>query len=64
METAMQINKIFSLKELASQGLKEQDVKELSAKVFIKDSNVYFFDQTDKKHDRRDSVINKRSCLL
>ncbi|HDO06075.1 MAG TPA: hypothetical protein ENG85_00155 [Bacteroidetes bacterium] len=64
METAMQINKIFSLKELASQGLKEQDVKELSAKVFIKDSNVYFFDQTDKKHYRLYSVINKRSFFL
>ena len=64
MEAAMQINKIFSLKELASQGLKEQDVKELSAKVFIKDSNVYFFDQTDKKHYRLYSVINKRSFFL
>ena len=64
MEAAMQINKIFSLEELASQGLKEQDVKELSAKVFIKDSNVYFFDQTDKKHYRLYSVINKRSFFL
>ena len=64
MEAEMQINKIFSLEELASQGLKEQDVKELSAKVFIKDPNVYFFDQTDKKHYRLYSVINKRSFFL
>ncbi len=64
METAIQINKIFSLEELASQGLKKRDIKELSAKVFVKDSNVYFFDQPDKKHYRLYSVINKRSFFL
>ena len=64
METAIQINKTFSLEELASQGLKERDVKELSAKVFVKDGNVYFFDRPDKEHYRLYSVIHKRSFFL
>ncbi len=64
METVIQINKTFSPEELASQGLKEREVKELSAKVFVKGGNVYFFDQTDKKHYRLYSVIHKRSFFL
>ncbi len=64
METAIQINKTFSLEDLAHQGLKQQDVKELSAKIFIKDDKVYFFDQTDNKHFRLYSVIHKRSFFL
>ena len=64
METAIQINKIFSLEDLARQGLKQQDVKELSAKIFIKDDRVYFFDQTDNKQYRLYSVIHKRSFFL
>jgi len=64
METAIQINKSFSLEEIASQGLKEREVKESSAKVFVKDTNVYFFDQTDKEHYRLYSVIHKRSFFL
>jgi len=64
METAIQINKIFSLEDLARQGLKQQDVKELSAKIFIKDDRVYFFDQTDNQHYRLYSVIHKRSFFL
>jgi len=64
METAIQINKTFSLEDLACQGLKQQDVKELSAKIFIKDDRVYFFDQTDNKQYRLYSVIHKRSFFL
>ncbi len=64
MESAIQVNKIFSLEELAHQGLKKRDVKELSAKIFVKDDKVYFFDQTDQKHYRLYSVIHKRSFFL
>ncbi len=64
METAVQINKIFSLEDLARQGLEQRDVKELSAKIFIKDDKVYFFDQTDNKQYRLYSVIHKRSFFL
>jgi len=64
MKTAIQINKTFSLEELAREGLKQRDVKELSAKVFVKDDKIYFFDQTDNKHYRLYSVIHKRSFFL
>ncbi len=64
MEAAIQIDKTFSLEELARQGLKQRDVKELSAKIFIKDDKVYFFDQTDKKQYRLYSIIHKRSFFL
>ncbi len=64
MKTEIDINKTFSLEELARQGLKQRDVKELSAKIFVKDDKVYFFDQTDKKHYRLYSVIHKRSFFL
>ncbi len=64
METTIQVNKTFSLEELAQQGLKQRDVKELSAKIFVKDDKVYFFDQTDQKHYRLYSVIHKRSFFL
>jgi hypothetical protein len=64
MEAAIQIDKTFSLEELARQGLKQRDVKELSAKIFIKGDKVYFFDQTDNKHYRLYSVIHKRSFFL
>ncbi len=64
METAIQINKTFLLEDLAHHGLKQRDVKELSAKIFIKDDKVYFFDQTDNKHYRLYSVIHKRSFFL
>ncbi len=64
METAIQINKSFSLEDLARQGLEQRDVKELTAKIFIKDDKVYFFDQTDNKHYRLYSIIHKRSFFL
>ena len=64
METTIQINKTFSLEDLARQGLELRDVKELSAKIFMKDDKVYFFDQTDNKHYRLYSVIHKRSFFL
>ncbi len=64
METAIQINKTFSLEQLAREGLQQRDVKELSAKIFIKGDKVYFFDQTDNKHYRLYSVIHKRSFFL
>ena len=64
MNTAIQIDKTFSLEELARQGLKKRDVKELSAKIFVKGDKVYFFDETDNKHYRLYSVIHKRSFFL
>ncbi len=64
MEAIIQVDKTFSLEELARQGLKQRDVKELSAKIFIKGDKVYFFDQTDNKRYRLYSVIHKRSFFL
>jgi len=65
MEALMlEINKTFSIEELAKAGLKQRDVKELSAKVFVKEDKVYFFDESENKHYRLYSVINKRSFFL
>jgi len=60
----LEINKTFSIEELAKAGLKQRDVKELSAKVFVKEDKVYFFDESENKHYRLYSVINKRSFFL
>ena len=64
MKAEIGINKTFSLEELARKGLKQRDVKELSAKIFVKDDKVYFFDETDNKNYRLYSVIHKRSFFL
>ncbi|UBM62747.1 hypothetical protein LA303_01905 [Candidatus Sulfidibacterium hydrothermale] len=64
MESVIEMNQTFSLEELARKGLKERDVKELSAKIFVKDDKVYFFDEIENKHYRLYSVIHKRSFFL
>jgi hypothetical protein len=64
MKPVIEVNQTFSLEELARRGLKERDVKELSAKIFVKGDKVYFFDETENKHYRLYSVIHKRSFFL
>ncbi len=65
METIkLEMNKTFSIEDLAKAGLKQRDIKELSAKIFVKDDKVYFFDESDNRHYRLYSVIHKRSFFL
>ncbi len=61
---SLEINQTFLIEDLAKAGLKQRDIKELSAKVFVKDDKVYFFDELDSKYYRLYSVINKRSFFL
>jgi len=64
MEHPITINQTFSPEELAKAGLKELEVPKLSAKVFAKGDQVFFFDETNHKHFRLFSVIHKRSFFL
>lgn len=64
MADKITLNKIFSLEDLAKAGLKNLNVKELTAKVFVRGDKVYFFDSTDDNHYRLYSVIHKRSFFL
>jgi hypothetical protein len=61
---SLEINQVFSIEELAQAGLRQRDIKELEAKIFVKEDKVYFFDKTDHKHYRLYSVIHKRSFFL
>ncbi len=64
MADKITINQIFSLEDLARAGLKKLNVKELTAKIFVRGDQVYFFDHTDDNHYRLYSVIHKRSFFL
>lgn len=64
MEHALTINQIFSIEELAKAGLRELDVPNLSAKIFAKGDQVFFFDETNQDLYRLFSIINKRSFFL
>ena len=63
-ELILKIDQTFSIEELAKAGLKQRDIKELSARVFVKDDKVYFFDESVNKQYRLYSVIHKRSFFL
>ncbi|MBN2616511.1 MAG: hypothetical protein JXR71_12530 [Bacteroidales bacterium] len=64
MEHALTINEMFSIEELAKAGLRQLDVPNISAKVFAKDDQVFFFDETNHDLYRLFSIINKRSFFL
>lgn len=61
---SLEVNQEFSIEELAKAGLRKRDIKELTAKIFVKGDKVYFFDETDNKQYRLYSVIHKRSFFL
>jgi len=61
---SLEINQKFSIEELAQAGLRKRDIKELTAKIFVKEDKVYFFDETDNKQYRLYSVIHERSFFL
>ncbi len=58
------LNETYSLNQIKQEGLKEREIKELTAKVFEKEDKVYFFDPVNGKKYRLYSVINKQSFFL
>lgn len=61
----MKINQIYTPQEINQCGLKEYPVKDMSAKVFINGTKVYFFELDNNHQDYRlYSIINKRSFFL
>ncbi len=57
-------NESYTLDEIMKEGLKEKEMKELTAKIFEKEDMVYFFDVTTDLKYRLFSVIHKRSFFL
>ncbi len=60
----MKINNSYSQDQLESLGLKEREVKDLQASIYVKDQKVYFFEKTDQQKYRLYSIINERSFFL
>lgn len=60
----MKINNSYSIDQIESLGLKEREVKDLQASIYIKDQKVYFFEKIDPEKYRLYSIINERSFFL
>lgn len=60
----MEINEVYTEKEIKEQGFVEKQVKEIQAKVFLNGSKVYFFEPINTQSMRLYSIINKRSFFL
>jgi hypothetical protein len=60
----IELNEAYSLPQIIANGMTEKDVKDVSARIFIKENKVYFFENTENHSLRLYSVINKRSFFL
>ncbi|MCD4774361.1 MAG: hypothetical protein K8R41_13365 [Bacteroidales bacterium] len=60
----MEIDKIYSLKEIEKHGLTPNPVANVDYSVFKKEEKIYFFEQNNNKNLRLFSVINKQSFFL
>jgi hypothetical protein len=60
----MKINNSYSIDQIESLGLKEREVEDLQASIYIKDHKVYFFEKIDTEKYRLYSIINERSFFL
>jgi len=60
----MKVNESYSEQQIASSGMIEKDIKDLSARIFTKKNKVYFFENLNNHHLRLYSVISKRSFFL
>ena len=61
----MEVNKSYTIEELRKSGLTEYPVKDVTAKIFLNGTKVYFFELVDNQPVYRlYSVINRRSFFL
>ncbi|MBC8319124.1 MAG: hypothetical protein H8E34_00210 [Bacteroidetes bacterium] len=60
----MKINNSYSIDQIESVGLKEKEIKDLQASIYIKDNKVYFFEPVGEEKLRLYSIINERSFFL
>jgi hypothetical protein len=60
----LEIDKTYTETEVVSQGLVAKNDMKLSSKVFMKNNEVYFFENLKNNKLRLFSVINKRSFFL
>ena len=60
----IELNEDYSLPQIIANGMTEKDVKDVSARIFVKENKVYFFENTKNQSLRLYSVINKRSFFL
>ncbi len=63
MET-LEIDKTYTEREVMSKGLIAKNDMKLSSKIFMKNNEVYFFENLKNNKLRLFSVINKRSFFL
>ncbi len=62
---SMQINDVYTLQQIHSQGLTEHPAPNINAKVYLNGEKVYFFELIDNQQAYRlYSIINKRSFFL
>jgi len=60
----MEINEVYTIKEIQEQGLTERCIKDIQAKVYLNGTKVYFFEPINNQAFRLYSIINKRSFFL
>lgn len=60
----MEIDKIYSIKEIQDEGLKPNPVANVDYSVFKKKEKIYFFEQNSDRNLKLFSVINKQSFFL
>ena len=60
----MTIDKLYTQKELESQGLNEKEIKDLDTKIYTMGDKVYFFESVNGNQLRLYTVISKKSFFI
>lgn len=64
IDTTLELDKTYSESQVESIGLIPRKTDQISSKVFIKNSKVYFFEDLKNSKLRLFSIINERSFFL
>lgn len=63
-EIALELDKTYSENQVESIGLIPREAKNISSKVFVKNSKIYFFEDLKNSNLRLFSIINEKSFFL
>lgn len=64
IDCSLKIDETYSESQIESVGLISKRINDISSKVFVKNNEVYFFEDLSNNKLRLFSVINKRSFFL
>lgn len=64
IDTTLELDKTYSESQVESIGLVQRKTDQISSKIFIKNSKVYFFEDLKNSKLRLFSIINERSFFL